>query len=160
MAGFDAWNVFVWTFKGFNKNKKLGRLSMGAKYSYGVWERFARQANSILRGFNKFKTHMYIGEYMWKYILSHMAVQAKWQHGKWAYGHYKTHITNILWIFPAHPTPPLPRGVGLVAVVVVVEKTRSWDVEHAKVSKCVNMNENLRDSSPGFWNLELRYYGL
>ena len=21
MAGFDAWNVFVWTFEGFNKNQ-------------------------------------------------------------------------------------------------------------------------------------------
>ena len=54
---------------------------MGAKYSYGAWERFARQANTILRGFKQIKTtHTHL--YMSKYILSHMAVQAKWQDGK------------------------------------------------------------------------------
>ena len=42
---------------------------------------------------------------------------------------------------PHPPPPPLPRGVGLVAVFFILFKqTRSWNVEHTKVSKSVKMS--------------------
>ena len=59
---------------------------MGAKYSYGVWERFARQANTILRGFNKFKqTHVYRPVYVKIYLITYGSTgqMATWKMSVW-----------------------------------------------------------------------------
>ena len=53
---------------------------MGAKYSYGVWERFARQANTIMRGFKK-KKHLYKPIYVKTYLVTYGST-GQMEHGK------------------------------------------------------------------------------
>ena len=62
---------------------------MGAKYSYGVGERFARQANTILRGFktnNKY-THLYKPIYVKIYLVTYGSTSqmATWIMSVWIF---------------------------------------------------------------------------
>ena len=45
--------------------------------------------------------------------------------------------------------------VGLVAVFLFVEKTRSWNFEHAEVSKSVKINEKTHQHNAKFIKIHL-----
>ena len=61
---------------------------MGAKCSYGVWERFARQANIILRGFKQIKkTDLYRPIYVKIYLVTYGSTgqMATWKMSVWIF---------------------------------------------------------------------------
>ena len=99
---------------------------MGAKYSYGVWERFARQANTILRGFNKIKkTPLYRQIYVNIYLVTYGSTgqMATWKMSVWIFKQTTYSIGFMNFDLDPHPHPtPLARGVGLAAVFLLLKK--------------------------------------
>ena len=84
---------------------------MGAKYSYGMWERFARQANSIMRGYKTIKkTNVYRPIYVKIYLVTYGSTgqMATWKMSIWI---FKKITDQIGFMIYTPLPPPLPSSL-------------------------------------------------